>query len=88
MTEEQRGLVTFASIRLRGPGFKPRPGQKFETRFLLHSHPSGGERVSPAQGEALKRRYIKPEYRSYPTYRCSPKQEVRDEVEDARHSNI
>src|SRR6218665_3763297 len=23
--------VTFAAIRLRGPGFKPRPGQKFET---------------------------------------------------------
>src|SRR6218665_3870424 len=23
-------VVTFTAIRLRGPGFKPRPGQKFE----------------------------------------------------------
>ena len=38
-------VVTFAAIRLRGPGFKPRPGQKFETRLLLHSYPSGGEGV-------------------------------------------
>src|SRR6218665_1466653 len=53
------------AIRLRGPGFKPRPGQKFETRFLLHSHPSGGEGVSPMQGEAIRRLYIKPEYLSY-----------------------
>src|SRR6218665_107338 len=58
-------VVTFAAIRLRGPGFKPRPGQKFEMRFLLHSHPSGGEGVSPVQGEAIRRRYIKPEYLSY-----------------------
>src|SRR6218665_1626844 len=57
-------VVTFAAIRLRGPGFKPRPGQKFETRLLLHSHPSGGEGVSPVQGEAIRRRYIKPEYLS------------------------
>ena len=27
-----------------GPGFKSRPGQNFETRFLLHSHPIVGER--------------------------------------------
>src|SRR6218665_3598685 len=59
-------VVMFAAIRLRGPGFKPRPGQKFETRFLLHSHPSGGEGVSPVQGEAIRCRYIKPEYLSYP----------------------
>ena len=57
-------VVTFAAIRLRGPGFKPRPGQKFETRFLLHSHPSGGEGMSPVQGEAKGRHYIKPEYLS------------------------
>ena len=43
-----------------------RPGQKFELRFLLHSHPSGGEGVSPVQGEAIRRRYIKPEYLPYP----------------------
>jgi len=33
-------VVTFTTIRLRGLGLKPWPGQKFETRFLLHSHPS------------------------------------------------
>src|SRR6218665_1734788 len=32
-------MVTFAAIRLRGPTFKPRPGQKLEPRFLLHAHP-------------------------------------------------
>src|SRR6218665_96450 len=58
-------VVTFAAIRLRGPGFKPRPGQKFETRFMLHSQPSGGEGVSPMQGVATRRHYIKPEYLSY-----------------------
>jgi len=36
-------VVTFEAIRLRG--------QKCEARFLLHSHPSGGEGVSPVQGE-------------------------------------
>ena len=60
-------VVTFAAIRLRGPGFKPRPGQKFETRFLLHSHHSGGEGVSPVQGEAIRRCYIKLEYLFSPT---------------------
>ena len=46
-------VVTFNAIRLRGPGFKPRSGQKFEKRkFLLQAHPSGGEGVSPMQGEA------------------------------------
>src|SRR6218665_3309423 len=62
-------VVTFAAIRLQGLGFKPRPEQKFETRFLLRSHPSGGEGVSPMQGEAIRRRYIKPEYLSYPITR-------------------
>src|SRR6218665_2451404 len=63
MREVRRSrVVTFAAIRLRGPGFKLRPRQKFEARFLLHSHPSGGEGVSPVQGEAIRRRYIKPEY--------------------------
>src|SRR6218665_2442909 len=42
----------FAAIRLRGPGIKPLPGQKFGMRFLLHSRPSGGEGVLPVQGEA------------------------------------
>ena len=32
-------VVTFAAIRLQGPRFKPRPGQKFETRFLFPAHP-------------------------------------------------
>ena len=57
-------VVMFAAIRLRGSGFKHRTGQKFETRFLLHLHPSGGEGVSHVQGEAIRRRYIKPEYLS------------------------
>ena len=39
--------------------------EKFETRFLLHSHPSGGEGMSPVQGDAIRRRYIKSEYLSY-----------------------
>ena len=54
-------VVTFTVIRLGGAGFKPRPLQKFETKFLLHSHHSGGEGVSAVQGEAIRRRYIKPE---------------------------
>ena len=53
------GAVMFRAIRLRGPGFKPRPGQKSEMRFLLHSHPSGGEGVSPVRGEAIRCCYIK-----------------------------
>jgi len=40
------------------------PGQKFETRFLLQAHPSGGEGVSPVKGDAVRRHYIKPEYLS------------------------
>src|SRR6218665_3043881 len=40
--------------------FNSRLGQKFETRFLLHSQPSGGQGVSPVQGEAIRRRYIIP----------------------------
>ena len=55
-------VVTFTAIRLGGPGFKRRPGQKFETRFLLHSHPNGGEGMSLVQGEAIRLRYIKLEY--------------------------
>src|SRR6218665_1211179 len=42
-------VVTFTAIRLRGPGFKPRPGQKFENEnvcFSFQAHPSGGEGVS------------------------------------------
>ena len=43
-------VVTFTAIRLRGPEFKPRPGQKFENE-IFQAHPSGGEGVSPMQGE-------------------------------------
>ena len=32
-------VVTFATIRLPGPRFKPRPGKKFGSRFLLLTHP-------------------------------------------------
>jgi len=31
-------VVTFAAIRLLGPKFKPQPGQKFASRFMLHAH--------------------------------------------------
>jgi len=31
-------VVTFAAIKLQGPRLKPRPGQKFETKFLLQTH--------------------------------------------------
>jgi len=68
ITLKDRGCVVVEWWRSRpldqGPGFKRQPGQKFETRFLLHSHPRGGEGVSPVQGEAIRRRYIKPEYLS------------------------
>ena len=44
-------VVTFTAIRLRGPGFKPWPGQKFENENLYFylSYPSGGEGVSPVR---------------------------------------
>ena len=37
---------------------------------MLQLHPSGGEGVSPVQGESIRRRHIKPEYRvaRYPVY--------------------
>src|SRR6218665_4065195 len=55
-------VVTFEAIKLRGPGFKPQQRQKFEMRFLLHSHPSDGEGVSPVPGAAIRRRHTKPQY--------------------------
>src|SRR6218665_1395642 len=55
-------VVTFAAIRLQGLRFKPRPGQKFETRFLLYAHlcsASGttisGTRASPKHGNSPKK---------------------------------
>src|SRR6218665_1256376 len=36
-------VVSFTAIRLRGPGFKPRPGQKFENENFCF-------RRTPAQG--------------------------------------
>src|SRR6218665_1050100 len=44
-------VLMFAAIRLQGPRFKPRPGQKFGSRFLLHAHP-GHPEISP-QGPKL-----------------------------------
>src|SRR6218665_1068717 len=32
-------VITFAAITLPGPRFKPRPGQTFLSRCLLHAHP-------------------------------------------------
>ena len=55
-------VVTFAATRLQGPRFKPRPGQKFETRFLLRAHlcsapgtTTSGNRASPKPGTHIKR---------------------------------
>ena len=52
-------VVTFAAIRLLCPRFKLRPGQKFQTRFLLHAHPcsasgttTSGTRASPKPGNS------------------------------------
>ena len=54
-------VVTIMAIRLQGPRFKPRPGQKFETRFMLHAHPCSGttpssNRASPKPGNWQKKR--------------------------------
>src|SRR6218665_4010358 len=50
-------LVTFAPLDCEIMGStQARPGQKVEARFLLHSHPDGGEGVSTVQGEATRRR--------------------------------
>ena len=62
-------VVTFVVIRLRSPGIKPRPGKKFETRFLLHSHfapQRWWRRVIRAEWGHKTPLYIKPEYLSYP----------------------
>src|SRR6218665_645201 len=55
-------VVTFAAIKLQGPRFKPRPRQKFETRFLLHVHPCSASgtttlctNASPKSGNSPKR---------------------------------
>jgi len=56
-------VITFMAIRLRGPGFKPRPGQKFENEnFCFNRTPAV---VSPVQGEAIRCRYTRPEYLSF-----------------------
>src|SRR6218665_2569710 len=52
-------VVKFTAIRLQGLLFKPRPEQKFETRFLLHAPPcsasgttTSGTRASPKPGNS------------------------------------
>src|SRR6218665_3419633 len=52
-------VVMFAAIRLQ---FKPWPGQKFETRFLLRAHPCSASgtttlvtRASPTLGNSPKK---------------------------------
>src|SRR6218665_1447094 len=54
-------MVTFAAIRLQGQRFKPRPGQKFETKFLLCARlcsasgtTASGTRASPKPGNSTK----------------------------------
>src|SRR6218665_1935812 len=39
LSRSRSRVVTFTAIRLRGPGFKPRPGQKFENENFLFSSP-------------------------------------------------
>ena len=55
-------VVMFAAIRLQGPRFKPRPGKKFETRFLFHAQPcsaswttTSGTRASLKPGNSPKK---------------------------------
>ena len=55
-------VVMFTAIRLQGLWFKPRPGQKFETRFLFHAHPcsasgttTSGSMASPKPGNSQKK---------------------------------
>src|SRR6218665_543923 len=59
-------VVTFTAIRLRGPGFKPRPGQKFENEnvcfrrtpaVVMACHPCRLRLI-----KNLRRRYVKPDF--------------------------
>src|SRR6218665_3739585 len=65
-------VVMFTAIRLRGPGFKPRPGQKFENEnFCFRRTPAVVNachpcRVRPIKTPLYKTLYwLKPDYLSY-----------------------
>ena len=45
-------VVTFTAIRLQGPGFKPRPGQKFENENFCFRRIPAVVKQLPMQGEA------------------------------------
>src|SRR6218665_1351346 len=54
--------VTLTGIRLRGPGLKPRPGQKFENEnFCFRRTPAVVKVCLPCSVRPIKTRYIKPE---------------------------
>src|SRR6218665_3375486 len=58
-------VVKFTATRLRGPGFKPRPGQKFENEnFCFKRTPTVVKACHPRRVR-LRRRYIKPDFLSY-----------------------
>ena len=58
-------LALNVALRARSGVQTPAGGDIWKWKFLLQSHPSGGKGVSPVQGEAVRRRYIYPEYLSY-----------------------
>src|SRR6218665_3257203 len=61
-------VVTFTAIRLRGPGFKSWPGQKFENEnFCFRRTPAVLKACHLCRMRPIKTRSIKPEYLSYPT---------------------
>jgi len=60
--EATETLVKFAAIRLHDSRFKPWPGQKYETRLMVHAHlcsasgtTASGTRASPKPGNSLKK---------------------------------
>ena len=63
------GVVTFTAIRLRDPGFKPRPGHKFENENFCFRHtPAVVKACHPSGWGYLRHRYIKPDFLSYPIF--------------------
>ena len=47
-------VVTFATIDCEVRGSNQGLGRNLKTRFLLYSHPCGGEGMSPVQGETIR----------------------------------
>ena len=60
-------VVTFTAIRLRGPGFKPRPGQRFENEnFCFRRTPSVVKACHPCRVRLIKTPLYKTDFLSYP----------------------